>query len=57
MIQCILKSNSTGDLQLFGDLLSNLRWLLSSVHNEAVYALLGLYRNSEYKNKVPEQVH
>lgn len=48
--------DSAGNLQLFGELLSDLRWLLSSVQNGAIYAILGLYKNSDYRSKVPQCV-
>ena len=42
------------NFELLGELLSNLKWLLSTVEYGAANALLACYR--DYRNQVPEGV-
>ena len=44
----------TENFDVLGELLSNLKWLLSTVEFGAANALLACYR--DYRNKVPERV-
>ena len=49
-----LPNTFTGDFELLGELLSDLKWLLSTVEYGAANSLLACYR--DYRNQVHERV-